>query len=99
MTGERECLTGQPTTHAALAPSLLGSVIADGRAAIDGDRGTLDVARLLRTEEQRQRGNVLGLTEPAQPILDGGLLLQLVDRLAGCLRALLEQLIETLGLG
>src|SRR6476620_297289 len=99
MTGERECLTGQPTTHAALAPSPIVSVVADGRAAIDRDRGALNVARLLRAEEQRQRGDILRLAEPAQPILDGGLLLQLVDRLAGRLRALLEELIEALGLG
>src|SRR5712672_4340196 len=99
MTGERECLTGQPTTHAALAPSPIVSVVADGRPAIDGDRGALDVARLLRTEEQRQRGNILRLAEPAQPVLDGGLLLQLIDRLAGRLRALFEKLIEPLGLG
>src|SRR5882724_6937340 len=93
MTGERECLTGQPTTHAARAPSPIGSVVADRRAAIDGDRGALNVTRLLRTEEQRQRGNILRLAEPAQAVLGGRLLLQLVDRLAGRLRALIEELI------
>src|SRR5438045_665795 len=99
MTGERECLTGQPTTHAARAPSPIVSVVADSRPAIDGDRGALDVARLLRAEEQRQRRNILRLAEPAQPVLDGRLLLQLVDRLAGRLRAHFEELIEALGLG
>src|SRR3954469_25817599 len=99
MTGERESPPAKPPTHAALAPSLIVSVVADGRAAIDGDRGALDVARLLRAEEHGQRRNILRLAEPAWPVLDGGLLLQLVDRLAGRLRALFEELIEPLGLG
>ena len=70
-----------------------------GRAAIDSDRGALDVPRLFRAKEQGQRGNILRLAEPADAVLGGGLGLQLIDRLAGRLGAHFDQLVEALGLG
>src|SRR6476619_7898959 len=70
-----------------------------GRTAIDRDRRALDVARTLGTQEQRQRGDVLGLAEAARVVLDESLGPQLLDRLAERRRALLAQLLLPLGIG
>jgi len=63
-------------------------MVARRRAAIDRDGGTLDVARALGAQEQRQRRNVLGLAEPAHVALGQRLGAQLVDRPAQGRRAL-----------
>src|SRR5262245_7482631 len=81
------------------ARTLIGSVVTDGRSAIDRDRRALNVPRLLRTQKCRQRRDVLGLAETAQAVLDGRLLAQFVGRLARSLGALRDQFLEALGFG
>src|SRR5262249_9864967 len=74
-------------------------VIPDRRAAIDRDRGALDVARALRAQEQRERGDVLDLSDPACAALGerGGA--QFLDRLTARGGALRQQLLLALGRG
>ena len=75
------------------------SIIAHGCAAIDRDGGALDVTGLFGAQEQSERCDVFGLAQPAQAVFGGGLLLELFDGFSRRLRALLDQLIEALGLG
>src|SRR6187397_3091463 len=64
-------------TH--LSASQRRSIISRGRAAIDGNRRTLNVAGALRAKEQRQRRDVFGLAYSADAILGGGLFAQVID--------------------
>src|SRR5689334_8904892 len=103
MSGERECPTGQPITQAACCAGISCSsatlIISNGAAAIDRGRGALDVARLLRTEEQRERCNILDPPDPAYAALCQCRRPQLLDRLAGRGCALRQQFLLTLGRG
>src|SRR6267378_491278 len=67
--------------------------------AIDRDRGALDVARALGAQEQRHLGDVLRLPDAAQAVLLHQLLARRVRRDAACLRALLQQCRDAIGLG
>src|SRR5262245_35786063 len=73
------------------------SVIPHRPATIDRGRGALNVACLLRTEEQRQRSHVLDLADPACAALGQCRSPQLLYRLARRSRALRQQLLLALG--
>jgi hypothetical protein len=66
-------------------------------AAIDRDRGSLDVPRAFGAQEERERGDVLRLAEAADAALAERLGAQLLDRATQCRRALPAQLILPLG--
>jgi hypothetical protein len=68
-------------------------------AAIDRDRGSLDVPRALGAQEQRERGDVLRLAEAAHVALAERLGTQFVDRPPQRRRALAAQLFLPLGVG
>ncbi len=74
-------------------------MVAGRRAAIDRDGSALDVPRAVGAQEQRERGNILGLAEAAHVALGERLGAQLVDRPARCRRALPAQLVLPLGVG
>src|SRR4051795_4259763 len=101
MSGERECPTGQPITQAALGAGIgcssATSVIAHGAAAIDRGRGALDMARLLRAQEERERRDILDPPDPAYTALGQCRRPQFLDRLAGRGCALRQQFLLTLG--
>src|SRR4249920_39668 len=75
------------------------SMVANRRAPIDRDRSPLNVLRFLGAEKQRERSNVGGFAQPTQAVFGRGLLFQFFYRFSRCFRSLLQQLIETLGLG
>lgn len=58
----------------------------------------MDMARLLAAKEHRQRGNILGLADTAQPAFGQSLRAYLLHRFVLCLGELLEQLLHTVGL-
>src|SRR5919197_2814905 len=68
-------------------------------AAIDRDRGSLDVPGAFRAQEQRQRGDILRLAEAARVALAERLGPQLLDGSARRRRALAVHLLLPLGLG
>ena len=73
--------------------------MAGSRAAVDRDRGALDVTPAFGAQEQRERGNVFRLAEAAHVVLDQRLRPQFLDCLAQRRRPLLAQLFLPLGVG
>src|SRR3954465_4117766 len=73
------------------------SIVADGRAAIDRYRRSLDVTRGLRAQEQGKRSDILNLAEAADaaPAQCGGP--KFLNRFTGRLRALSQSLLLPLG--
>src|SRR5262245_26806429 len=68
-------------------------------AAIDRDRGALDLARGFRAQEQSERGDIFRRAHAAGPALGEALGAHCFDRLALRRRALLHQLLGALGRG
>src|SRR5262249_46574661 len=75
------------------------SIESGRRAAVDRDGGALDLSRALGAQEQCERRNILRGRHAPRPALGDGGGANLIDRLAECRRALLQQLLGALGRG